>query len=279
MAKYHISKTGEPGLCKAVKGNCPFGNDDEHYTSAEAARIAFEEGQDGSFEELPNFAPTPAAVKYLKVGDVISLRHLHSQTRPDMEKWEHSRAWPERVTVLDVRPTEETGPNGMSYIEVTTEAGVINVLENDSVSRDDKVGKKTKKLQETIESNALWAKSPAARAGRDQYETPAISVGKDQWGNRISVTSRITTGANQALIPELRITEIAKGTRTPKIGYLSRLDPQHQEFPGSSMDKEDQEKLFIYALDANRAGVLTLEEASERTQEIIPILEKLNQSN
>lgn len=39
MAKYHInSKTLEPGKCSAVQGNCPFGGDDEHYTSMEAAR-------------------------------------------------------------------------------------------------------------------------------------------------------------------------------------------------------------------------------------------------
>ena len=42
MAKWHINpKTGEPGLCRALK-NCPFGGSDEHYSSREAAQGAYE---------------------------------------------------------------------------------------------------------------------------------------------------------------------------------------------------------------------------------------------
>lgn len=41
---YHINpSTGDPGKCSAKLGNCPFGSADEHYTSSEAAREAFEE--------------------------------------------------------------------------------------------------------------------------------------------------------------------------------------------------------------------------------------------
>lgn len=44
MAKFHINpKTGEPGKCSADNGNCPFGSADQHYTSIDAARAAFEE--------------------------------------------------------------------------------------------------------------------------------------------------------------------------------------------------------------------------------------------
>jgi len=40
---YHINPaTGDPGKCSAKKGNCPFGGDDEHYTSSESAREAYE---------------------------------------------------------------------------------------------------------------------------------------------------------------------------------------------------------------------------------------------
>ena len=43
MAKFHInSKTGEPGACQATQGKCPFGWEDNHYTSKQAARDAFE---------------------------------------------------------------------------------------------------------------------------------------------------------------------------------------------------------------------------------------------
>jgi hypothetical protein len=41
--RYHINpKTGEPGKCSAKNGGCPFGGENEHYTSPEAAREAFE---------------------------------------------------------------------------------------------------------------------------------------------------------------------------------------------------------------------------------------------
>ena len=43
MAKYHINpKTGNPGRCAATSGNCPFGDDDHHYSSPEDAAQAYE---------------------------------------------------------------------------------------------------------------------------------------------------------------------------------------------------------------------------------------------
>lgn len=42
MAKFHINNSGEAGACSATKGNCPFGGEDDHFTSAEAARAAYE---------------------------------------------------------------------------------------------------------------------------------------------------------------------------------------------------------------------------------------------
>jgi len=46
MAKFHINSAGEAGQCKAVNGNCPFGGESDHFTSAEAAREAFEAKQE-----------------------------------------------------------------------------------------------------------------------------------------------------------------------------------------------------------------------------------------
>lgn len=42
MAKYHINGEGNPGLCKAQSGKCPFGGEANHYSSQENARKAFE---------------------------------------------------------------------------------------------------------------------------------------------------------------------------------------------------------------------------------------------
>lgn len=41
--RYHVNPTsGSAGKCKAEKGQCPFGGEDEHFTSMAAARKAFE---------------------------------------------------------------------------------------------------------------------------------------------------------------------------------------------------------------------------------------------
>lgn len=45
MATYHINpETGNPGLCKAVQ-RCPFGASDDHFSTKEDARKAYENGQ------------------------------------------------------------------------------------------------------------------------------------------------------------------------------------------------------------------------------------------
>jgi hypothetical protein len=43
MAKFHINLKGDAGECKAKSGTCPFGAEDKHFGSPEAARTAFEE--------------------------------------------------------------------------------------------------------------------------------------------------------------------------------------------------------------------------------------------
>lgn len=42
MAKFHIGRSGKPAQCNAKKGNCPFGSDEEHYTSRQEAQTALE---------------------------------------------------------------------------------------------------------------------------------------------------------------------------------------------------------------------------------------------
>jgi len=52
MSTYHINpKTGNPGICHAEKGRCPFGSSEEHYESKSEARAAYEAKSD-SFNEV-----------------------------------------------------------------------------------------------------------------------------------------------------------------------------------------------------------------------------------
>lgn len=52
---FHINKNGEPGLCQAEKGGCPFGTPDEHYGSRVQAREAYE-------STMPSFPTTDESV-------------------------------------------------------------------------------------------------------------------------------------------------------------------------------------------------------------------------
>lgn len=42
MAKYHVNAAGEAGPCKATQGGCPFGGEENHYSTPEEARAAYE---------------------------------------------------------------------------------------------------------------------------------------------------------------------------------------------------------------------------------------------
>lgn len=45
MARYHINPKGEPGKCSVITGTCPYGAYEDHFSSVEEARAAFESGQ------------------------------------------------------------------------------------------------------------------------------------------------------------------------------------------------------------------------------------------
>lgn len=60
MAKYHINKeSGTVGVCRAQPGNCRFGDDEEHFTSKDAAQGFYEKNKD-------QFTPIKKAPKKTK---------------------------------------------------------------------------------------------------------------------------------------------------------------------------------------------------------------------
>lgn len=49
MTKFHVNhETGNAGPCKAQKGGCPFGGENEHYDTVEDARRAYEKVKEGT---------------------------------------------------------------------------------------------------------------------------------------------------------------------------------------------------------------------------------------
>lgn len=59
MAKFHLNpETGNPGLCKATTGNCPFALDEDHFASQREAQKAYEKIQE-RFEEFTRNSKVP----------------------------------------------------------------------------------------------------------------------------------------------------------------------------------------------------------------------------
>lgn len=66
MSKFHINKHGVPAPCKATKGNCPLGGDEQHFNSEEEAQ-AFINNQMESEYGLLGGTPSVPAVKNVTI--------------------------------------------------------------------------------------------------------------------------------------------------------------------------------------------------------------------
>jgi hypothetical protein len=100
IMRYHISPTtGNPNICRAQPGNCPFGAEEPHYTSKEDARVGYEELQ------KPVASP-------LKKQQTFTLRI-------DQENGYLTPEWAEQVKLQDVscpRCGKETPPAQMTML-------------------------------------------------------------------------------------------------------------------------------------------------------------------
>ena len=50
MDIFHVNKAGDPGRCRALLGQCPFGGAESHYIDKDDARKAFELSQEELFD-------------------------------------------------------------------------------------------------------------------------------------------------------------------------------------------------------------------------------------
>ncbi len=81
MAKFHIAAgSGDIGPCKAVKGKCPFGDENEHYDSAEAAREAFEAKADFYIESGQVWPPPGLPKRLAATATTADLIRHHNDT-------------------------------------------------------------------------------------------------------------------------------------------------------------------------------------------------------
>ena len=77
MSKFHINKHGVPAPCKATKGNCPLGGNEQHFNSEEEAQ-AFIDNQMESKHGLLGRTPSVPAVKNVTINHDINEMFLDS---------------------------------------------------------------------------------------------------------------------------------------------------------------------------------------------------------
>lgn len=76
MSKFHINKHGVPAPCKATKGNCPLGGDEQHFNSEEEAQAFINNRMESEYGLLGG-APSVPAVKN------VTINHDFDDVFPD----------------------------------------------------------------------------------------------------------------------------------------------------------------------------------------------------
>ncbi len=137
MTSFHINAKGEPGQCRAQK-QCPFGGVDAHFTSAEAARSAYEAQQSGVFkkpqtpkEKFPFMIANVGHPKHISASGKFadgSFPRIHVENKP-----EGFALYGSRKELL--RYSEENGLTNVpedalavnpQYVRVTTPVGPVS---------------------------------------------------------------------------------------------------------------------------------------------------------
>lgn len=114
----HINSNGEPGVCKAQKGGCPFGAPDTHFESTAEASRAYEWAQsamgnginsrsikeDGTYEDDSNYEIYESKEEALKVANIIANEgkfagivtiHNSYSERPDSDNFDTDEEYEE----------------------------------------------------------------------------------------------------------------------------------------------------------------------------------------
>lgn len=81
MAKYHINSNGVPSICRAEKGNCPFGDEGTHFESRETAQEFINFMSEEEHGLLPSMSPRERQDLALN-----KLNELHDELVPEAGK-------------------------------------------------------------------------------------------------------------------------------------------------------------------------------------------------
>lgn len=122
MARFHINNSGDAGPCGAVNGRCPFGGDEEHYPTLEAAREAFEQSMAvGSPLKAATKTKTPTGDMFISIlgpnDQVVTERH--GDDLSDLEPGVYSAQYVDPKTGKDRYISLTVDPNTSASYEHT----------------------------------------------------------------------------------------------------------------------------------------------------------------
>lgn len=112
---YHLNAKGEPGLCKAVN-KCPFGKADDHFTTPEAARTAFEKKNEDSLVITENWTPTDLkkALSQNKALQGRTLKDVRDNLKADFEDTLYYAAFDNEI-LIDTYAQRAQGFEGSEF--------------------------------------------------------------------------------------------------------------------------------------------------------------------
>jgi hypothetical protein len=159
MVKYHINGKGEAGKCSAQQGGCPFGDESEHFTSADAARKHYEKEMEGNATP----AATPMLAKFDKMPAPEAPRFGKIQTYEfDKAEKKVREAYREVENDKTQEPTsEETATHDSKLTAIWAGKTAEGQLAKDRVAAVLKSGY-TGSIREAVESGVVNENSPRA---------------------------------------------------------------------------------------------------------------------
>lgn len=79
MTKYHINDKGEPSICRATKGNCPFGGAGTHFNTQQEAQDEVDRRNEAEYELLPRSKPSKLNNKYVRLATELDREYVKNR--------------------------------------------------------------------------------------------------------------------------------------------------------------------------------------------------------
>ena len=136
MAKFHIGRGGKAAACSARKGKCPYGSDDEHFSSRETAQFAAEDKMANENSVLSSSKkPDNTTTKKIDKNEKTNKNNPHNKTQKAKLPISRSKDYP-YLHAVAVSVVSDLN-NNTEYLrsagkEVTDDGITFTIIQNGS---------------------------------------------------------------------------------------------------------------------------------------------------